>query len=284
MKSLEFAVSLEDHVSPSASKAGAAIRQLGNDMGEAKLKIHDTGEGFLKVVEPIEVMKDSLKDVGAGFSEFASALRSGNIEGAIDGLTEALAGAAKMLDLIVPGLGEAAAAAIKFGGAMAGTTVGLVETALEVTAVNDKLEQTFQALARGPEAGKKTLDFLNRLSHDLPQSRDELAKWTKQFQALGVTDLGELEKHIRAAASAQAIMGDEGAAAYTKITERVHVAIEEHKGLKLAEKSLKSLYDAGVNVTDIADRMGLTTKQLAANLKAGTIDAEKFGDALSNTL
>ena len=79
-------------------------------------------------------------------------------------------------------------------------------------------------------------------------------------------------------------MGDEGAEAYKKIAERVRVAVEEHRGLKLAEKSLKGLYEAGVNVTEIARKLGMSTQQLAAGLKAGTVDAQAFGNALSTTL
>ena len=37
-------------------------------------------------------------------------------------------------------------------------------------------------------------------------------------------------------------------------------------------------------MTEVAKAMGLSTQQLAGQLKAGTIDAQKFGDALSSTL
>jgi hypothetical protein len=79
-------------------------------------------------------------------------------------------------------------------------------------------------------------------------------------------------------------MGDAGAAAYEKIEERVRLATEAHAGLKLAGRQLRSLFAAGVDEAGLADRLGLSVEQLGAGLKAGTIDAQKFGNALSATL
>ena len=162
----------------------------------------------------------------------------------------------------------------------------LVEQAMEATEVNKRLSATFEALgAQGPGSGGKTLAFLNDLSSKLPQSRAQLAEWAKAYEAMGVTDLGELRGQIKATASAQAIMGDEGASAYQHIAERIRVAVEEHKGLKLADKQLKTLYQSGLNVTEVAAAMGLSTAQaLAAQLKAGTVDAAKFGAVLQKRL
>ena len=159
-----------------------------------------------------------------------------------------------------------------------------MKTALEVGEVNKRLTATFEALGDHAGAGKETLAFLNELSSELPQSRDQLAKWATQYQALGITDLGELRAQIKATASAQAIGGDEAASAYEHLTQKVHLAVEEHKGLKLGEKTLVQLYKAGINATDIADRLGISTNELGARLKAGTIDAQKFANAMTETL
>jgi hypothetical protein len=286
---LKFSVTLEDQVSKSADHASASLNNLHTSLEGAHSGAAHASEGFFKVIEPTEAMRHAIESAGAGFKEFSNGLKSGEAKEAVSGLAEGMAGLVSTLDLVVPGLGQVASAAVKAGGAFAAMTVGViqagVEMALEVTAVNDKLTQTFQALGQqGPESGRKTVAFLDQLSSKLPQSREQLAQWTKQYEALGITDFGQLRQQLLATASAQAIMGDQGAAAYQKITERVNLAVEAHSGLKLAEKSLKALYGAGVNVTDIAGKMGVSVKQLEVGLKAGTVDAQAFGNALSETL
>jgi hypothetical protein len=286
-----FAVSLEDRVSGAAKSAKVSLDDMGSGFGHAKHGVEDFAGGLIKVHEPIESVRDGLKELRAGLNETVSALRSGEAKGVVEGLANALAGAASMLDAVVPGLGTVASAAIRAGGAVGGFFVGLtqtaVETALEVTEVNEKLVATFDALgAQGPTSGKATLEMLNQLSgpSGLPQARAQLADWTRQLEATGVTDLGELRTQIRATASAQAIMGDSGAAAYEKIREKVAIAVESHTPLKIATKGLTGLYKAGLNITDIADRMGVSTNKLAADLKAGTVDAQAFGNAMTESL
>lgn len=263
--------------------------ELGNAMAAAGGPAQKMGEKIHAVVEPAEVARHALEEVGGGFRELGGALAHGDVKGAIEGTTEALAGMASMLDLVVPGLGQAASAVIKAAGAIGGAFAEIVEegvkTALEVGEVNERLTATFNALGvQGPASGKKTLAMLDEMSNKLPQTREQLAEWTKTYEAMGVTDLSEIRNELRATASAQAIMGQQGAEAYETIRRKVQEAIEAHHGLKMSEKSLTALYKAGVNVTDIADRMGLSTNQLTAKLKAGTIDAEKFGEALRTTL
>jgi hypothetical protein len=265
------------------------VFELSEEVQKAGGHIGELGKGFLKVLEPTEVMRHAVEGVSEGVKTLASGLKSGEAKEAVEGISESLAAFASTLDLVVPGLGQVASAAVKAGGAFVSMSVGIaqaaVEMGLEVTAVNDKLTATFDALgSQGPNSGKKTLEFLDGLSKKLPQSRDQLAQWTKQYEALGITDFGELRQQITATASAQAILGDQGAETYTNLTKKVQEAVEAHHGLKLSEKTLTQLYSAGVNVTDVADRMGISTKKLTAGLKAGTVDAQAFGNALSDTL
>ena len=211
-----------------------------------------------------------------------------DLTGAVDDAGYAMSNTSAATISAASGLGMVASAAAVGAAAIYGVITAvesLVEHALEATEVNRRLSATFEALgAQGPGSGGKTLAFLNDLSSKLPQSRAQLAEWAKAYEAMGVTDLGELRAQIKATASAQAIMGDEGASAYQHIAERIRVAVEEHKGLKLADKQLKTLYQSGLNVTEVAAAMGLSTAQLAAQLKAGTIDAAKFGSVLQSTL
>ena len=278
---INFAVSLEDHVSPGAKKASESIHGLTNGLKGCK-------EGLHAVIEPVEVVRHSLEELGNGLKAVGSSLKSGDIAGALDGATDAFAGMLTQLDLLVPGLGQASSAIVKVGGAVAGAFIEMAEegvkTALEVSEVNERLTATFEALGDKPGAGKKTLEFLNKLSTELPQGRDELAKWAKEFEAFGITDLGQLRGQIEATASAQAIAGDEGAASYTKLAEKIQDAVIGHHKLKMGKDVLKDIALSGANARDVAAHLNLSLENMDKQLKAGTLDAGKFGKALEDTL
>ena len=171
---------------------------------------------------------------------------------------------------------------IGVGVAMLAVAAAGTEMALEVRAANASLEATFDALGKGPEAGKKTLEMLEDVGRELPQSREELAKWARAIEKMGVTDLGQVRRELLATASAQGILGEEGPAAYEKLSRKVHDAVEGHHKLTIAGKELTRTI--GTNLTDaIANRMGLSLDVLEQKLKAGTVDAAKFGEAMEET-
>ena len=279
MDQLKFGITLEDGVSREAGKAAEALRGL-------ETELHGTKDAA--TVGKVGVESIATGAHHAGTSIHGMSAEAKEAKGVIEGFAEGLGELYPTLTAVRLGaaavgfvLADLAVEAVKSG---AEIVKSLVETALEVGEVNDKLEATFDALGKGPGAGKATLTFLNDLAKELPQSRDQLAQWTKQFQAIGITDLGQLKTEITAVASAQAIMGDQGAQAYTTIRERIAAAVEAHQPLKLATRSLQQLYQAGINFTDVAAHMGLSAAVLGTQLKAGTVDAAKFGDALKDSL
>lgn len=282
---LSFDLELKDLFSPSAARAEASLKKLEGEIRKA--------DGELASFEKQLRLANELGDI-AGHQKYSGLVeqtrsklyglsqQAESTKGSLGGLSEGAAYASVGLEALGP---AAVLAGVAVVGALAEIGEALVSTGLKVSEFNERTVAAFDALgAQGEGSGKKTLAFLDEMAAKLPQSREELAKWTKQYEALGITDTRELRQQIVATASAQAIMGDEGAAAYHKITERVNLAIEAHSGLKLATKSLKTLYEAGVNEADIARQMGVSVQQLNAGLKAGTVDAQAFGNALSTTL
>lgn len=199
------------------------------------------------------------------------------MQGSVGGLSSSFAEMLGPAGLVV---GAVAAVGAAFGGlVLAGASL-----ALEQSQLKNQMLATFSAMAGGPEAGKATLDMVNTLSETLPQSRQQIADWTKTYMAMGVTDTTRLQGQIKATASAVALMGDEGGQAYESITRKVQEAALAHQGFKLGALQLASLSKTGANMADVATRMGLSTAQLTAKLKAGTVDATKFGDALQASL
>lgn len=181
-------------------------------------------------------------------------------------------------------IGMAVTGVVTLTTAFVGLTVAGAALAVEQTELESKLRTTFAALAGGEAAGAKTLGMLDEMSSKLPQTRDQLAAWTKSYMALGIVDQGQLKSQLTATASAAALAGDEGAAAFEKLTKKIQTTIETGQALKIPVKGLGSLADMGLRVEDVAQKMGVSAQTLGAQLKAGSVDASKFGAALNSAL
>jgi hypothetical protein len=217
-------------------------------------------EGVTKLKKGVEELKHGLQHLDASK------------------IAEGLKGISSGVGMIVTPVLEAGEKIFELGESM-------VDAALEAVELREQMLSVFTALAGGAEAGESTLKMVDDLTKSLPQSREQIALWTKQFMAMGVTDLGALREQIEATASAQALFGDEGAAAYTNIARKIKDAAESHQKLQLSVRQLGALGGlTGQVVTEAAKNMGLSTEQLAAQMKAGTLDAEKFGDALQESV
>jgi hypothetical protein len=299
-ENVSFGVSLEDHVSGPAHKAADAIDHLSNELTKISASFEKTTKKFTElgnalghtggqskeiqtIKDPADIARHALDGLSNGLKNFAGALKSGDAKGAVQGFTDSLASAATALDMIEPGLGQVVSAIIKVGGAFAAVTAGVVqwgiETALEVNAVNASLEALFETFGEGAGAGKKTLDMLDDVAKDLPQSREELAKWTSEIQKMGVTDLSQIKHQLLATASAQALH----ITGYEKLAKKIHMAMEGSNKLKLSEQKLGAAIGPAMSAA-VAQKLGLTLTQLEAKLKAGTVNATEFGNALDEAL
>lgn len=286
---LEYEVRLRDQMSGPAHDAADSLQKLKERATDAKGGLAELTGGFLKVVEPAEVMKDAFREVAAGVGDMISGIKGGSAEEVVKGLADSLAGLATLLDLVVPGLGQAAAAIIRFGGAIASATVGVVQEAMsmaiEATQAKDAMVSMFGALAGSAAEGAKIEEMLGDLSEQIGVTKDALAPFTRAFMAMGVEGEDALKRLTLAAASAQAIMGDPAAAhAFENLEKKIHVAVQTGQGLKIPAKGLGSLADMGIRVDDVAKRMGLSTATLSSQLKAGSVNAAKFGAALEESL
>lgn len=312
MDVLEYGIKLVDQFSPAATGASKATQQLTTALDKSRAMLAEQEKGLGKAKTQLAAygvqlrLANQLGDV-EGYKKYAALLGDqqrkvfdlGNFmqahrpiaQGYIDGL-EKQAGAAAKADVANAAFGEAleglaGPAGIAIGvittvaATFAGLTIEGAKLAIEAVELRQELETTFDALGDGPGAGKATLDMLGELEGPLAQTRGQLAEWTKTYEALGITDLSGIRYQLQATASAQAIMGASGAAAYENITKKVQEAIETHHGLKIADKGLAALGATGANVADVAAKLGITSAELRNQLKKGTVDAQTFGDALS---
>jgi hypothetical protein len=264
----QFTVQLNDKVSGPAHEAEGGIKSFAETMG---------------------AVKNAVTQGVAGITTAFDALKKGDIGEAFQSIAESAAGMAKMLDLVVPGLGEAVSAVIEIGGLIGGIVLGLAEKgaemALEASEAKEKMTALFDALGEGQVQGSAVIGMLDNLSSQVGLTRAQLAPLAQQFMAMGQRDLPTLQRSLTAAASAQALMGESGAQAYVNLSKKINEAVEAGGKLKLSSKALgQQLAGVGLDLDDVAKAMGTTGPKLAAALKAGTVDAKAFGDAMQKAL
>jgi hypothetical protein len=204
---------------------------------------------------------------------------AGKMSESIGGLAKSLGGSgglSSMLDELVPGLGIAA-------GALAGIAVGMGAVAAAGMAMSvSAVEAKDLMLSR---FGQPMVTMFDELGGTVGKTRGELGTMAQQLQAIGIRDVPAMRKALLAASSAEALMGASGSSAFESIMAKVQVAKEGHTALKIPVKALASQFRGmGVDIDDVAKKMGTTGPKLAAMLKAGTVNAQKFGDALQEAL
>lgn len=231
-----------------------AYQKQTRDLGMLKQALSQTDTSGLRLAE-------SLKGDAAAAGESAEA-------------AGALAGGLAVV-------GSAAVAAV--GGLVALVAAGAKFT-LESVHAKVAAIGMFRAMAGGKEAGDQLFGMMEELATQLPQTKDELTAWSKEFTAMGVLNQSALRADLRATASVVALVGKDGAAAFISWTARVTEAANTTGKLKVAQKQLKSLYETGVNVADIARAMGKTEKELSAELVKGAVNARAFGNAMTDAL
>lgn len=239
-----------------------------------------------KMANTLSTARDAVgSSIGSIKGAFLS-LASGDVKGAIEGVADGIAGIAKLLDLVVPGLGQAVAAVISFAGATFGAVASIAKFAIETSVAKTQVLAMWDALGEGKITGEEVDGMLDDLSAKLGQTKDAMQPITQKFLQMGITGKEALAEMTTAALSAKALVGgaDAGAEAFVKLTKKIQTAAATGQGLKIPLKGLGSLADMGLTVDDVATKMGVSAKKLAEELKAGTVDATKFGDALNHAL
>jgi len=246
------------------------------------------GQALAEAKNAMIVGKETVQAAINGMKSAFASLAAGDVKGAIAGVTESIAGMAKMLDLVVPGLGQAVSAVISIAGGLVAVTAGLVKSgmafALEATQAKTEMLAYFNAMGQGIVTGEQTEEMIDGLKAKIGIAKDSLVGWTKELQAMGMVDLDEIEKNLTAIASASALAGKTGEDAFLKLTSKIQALAMTGGKLKLADKQIAALAQTGANVVDVADQMGMSAEKLRDGLSKGTIDAAKFGDALQNAL
>lgn len=292
-------IKLDDQVTPPALAALSSLQKLTQHMLVSQKNAASAGASIAKpfkaagastfdAANAIAVGKETITAAIGGIKAAFSSLASGDVKGAIQGVTDTVAGLAKLLDLVVPGLGQAVAAVVQIAGGLVGITAGLIKSGVEFAISSSEAKQAmlglFDAMGGGIVTGAQTEDMIDRLKAKFGIAKDSLIAWTNSLHAMGITDLAKVEQALLATASAQALVTKGGAEAFTALTKKLQTFVQTGQGLKLPLKGLGSLADMGLTVDDVAKKMGISAEKLAGQLKAGSADAAKFGDAMQQAL
>ena len=234
----------------------------------------------------LDIARDAAGAFATGIKSAFTSLASGDVKGAVMGLTDALAGTAKMLDMVVPGLGQAVSLLISIGGGFVAMTAGMVKSGVEFTisCVESKNAAIalFDALGQGAITGGEVDDMLDDLRSKLGVTKDMLSQFTAGFMKMGITGKESLESLTTAAVSAEALVKG-GGDAFVAMQQKINDASEAGQKLILPFKKLgPTLAKMGLNTDDLAKRMNLTSKELVEGLSKGTIAADKFGAVLTD--
>lgn len=284
---LKFGVSLEDQMSGPSKAASKSLADLTSSMLSTKKELasYQSQLNFTKSVGDI-----------AGYRKYTALVSDHRaklfaLNETIAATPKDVAPAASAFEGIAAALGPigegaliAGGALLTLGGILGAVVIKSAAFAIEASQAKQAMLGMFDAMA-GNGAGVELDDMLSGLSDDIGISKDKLEGFTQSFVQMGVTGSESLHTLTLAAISANAIVGSpKGAEAFEKLTKRIQLAGEAGTGLKLPIKGLGSLYEMGIKVDDVAKKMGLSSKSLTEQLKKGTADAGKFGDALSDAL
>lgn len=310
-------IQLQDEVTPAAKSAQAAVSSLGDSLDAAKASALGASSAVAKAApagasggaaagagaagsgpagdggmgamwanadHAAQVGKASITAAITSIKGAFTSLAQGDAKGAVTGLFDSVADLSKMLDLVVPGLGQLVSTVISIAGGIVGITAGLVQSgaqfAIQATQDKEAMLSMFDALGQGKVSGGQLDEMLSGLSDTIGVSKDKLAGLTKEFLKMGVTGEDQLKNLTLAAESANAIVGEGGAAAFTSLQKKIQIAAETGGKLKLDNKFIKGLGDAGLSIDDVAKSLGMTADQL----KGASVDAQKLGDGLTNAL
>ncbi len=321
----EFILRMNDQVSENASLAGRALGQLeakierekealgglndkvieataslqkmqvGNTDGKLDEKINKAKsalEGLQRKVEEKKGGIGALEGARAGLEETKAGTETltGKVKGMADamqdanGVTGKLTAGLKALGPEGAAVAAALAAVIAVATVLVGTFLNLASACISISQEKDALANTFEALSTGTESGVELVDSLSEVAAMLPQAEGKVLAWGKSLMAAGIEGEG-LAVSVKAAASAAAIMGDEGASALINMEKQLAaggaaadslIKVVQQGGRKAAVQ----LANMGLKADDLAKSLGVTPEKM----KTMKLTAEQLSAALEEAL
>jgi len=261
---LDYTVKLVDQMSAPAAKAAASVSSL---------------EKTLKGVEGQEA-----KAFGGG----AAQKHADELQASIAKMKASEEDAQKSSGALTASIGEMALGFAAAAAAAVGMALVLgAKLALEASAAKQQMIGLFDAMGEGKISGQQVDDMLDDMRSKLGVTKDSMVPFTTQILKMGINSKEAVQSMTQAALSAKALAGgsDEAANAFLSMAQKADLAAQTTGKIKLPAKALAAQFASmGLNIDDVSAAMGTTSKQLAEGLTKGTVDAQKFGDAMQDAL
>ncbi len=268
-------INMDGNLGAEAKKAADEVAVLAKGLASAEAALVRASalgdvKGFQKATANVAAYKSAIDAV-------PPALVEANVE------AKAFAGAMeKAGELALSGAKALGAAVLAVGAVMASLVLAGINLALSAADAKGDMILLFDVLLEGVGTGEDAVAMFDRLGEATGQTRDQLAKVAQGFGAFA-TSTDHLEALTLAAVSASA-MAKGGGEAFEQMYKKIATAQQTGQALKIPLKGLGSLASMGLKVDDVAKRMGLSAAALSKQLENGSVDAKKFGDALTNAL
>lgn len=269
-------IDLKDNVSGTANKAAQSVNILQGAIvatENALVKAQATGniKKYQSLSKDLDAYKSALSTIPPVQNELTTSTNSTTastvaMQEEMAAMTGGLSLVAEAIGAVVVGFGLLVVAGAAF--------------AIKASEAKNASISLFNALGQGKITGEEVDDMLDELRASTGLTKDSLAPLTSEFLKMGITGKDALVGLTTAAASAEAL-GKGGADAFTKLYEQANAAAETGSKLTIPYKKLdKQLHSMGLTTDDLASKMGMSGEALTKSLKAGTVDATKFGNAL----
>lgn len=273
-------IELKDNVSGAAEKAAKEMSILEGAIAStenALTKAAATGniKKYQALSKDLEGYKSALSTIPPVQSEMTASLDKTSSSGA--GFQAELAEMTGGLSILVEAVG-----AVVIG--FAALTIAGAAFAIKASEAKNASLSLWTALGKGEITGNAVDDMLDELRASTGLTKDSLAPLAEGFLRMGITGKEALQGLTTAAASAEALAKG-GGDAFTKLYQQAKIAGETGSKLTIPYKKLENqLVSMGLNVDDLAKSMGMSGTELTKGLKAGSIDAKKFGDAMQDAV
>jgi hypothetical protein len=280
--SLKFQLELVDRMTAPGKQMEAQLKKLKLGLSDAEKQVRKTEAELAKLGKGKVVDIDQYRKLTAQLGQQKSVVSQlrGNVLGATDALKnqEAISDkSAKTMAALGGAMTAAAAAAGVLAIAVGAAAVAGMSLALSASeAKNDTLDalEAFQGSAEAADATYKSiLGITDRVAISVKRGQ-ELAL---ELSAAGITSGDALTRAVESIGQVESVLG---AGAGQKIQSIIEKAMAGGE----FDLSTKNLKGTGVSTEMIAKQLGITPKQLEAQIKAGQISAEKGIDALTKAV
>lgn len=278
-ESLQFQIALIDKLTKPGKEMEAQLKKLKLQLSDAEKQVRATESQLAKLGKGKVVDVAQYKQLTAQLAQqkgTVAQLRE-NVLASTKALGEqeaSAASSAKALGALGTAATAAAAAVVALGVALGAAAIGGMSLALSASeAKNDTLD-ALEAFQGSAEAADSTYKSIIGITDRVAISTKRGQELAIELAAAGITSGDALTRAVESIGQVESVLGQGAGGKIQNIIEKALAGGE-------FEISAKTLKGTGVSTAMIAEQLGITPKQLEAQIKAGQISAEKGVDALT---